>query len=47
LVKEVYNGKLFQGTHQFNFNAGELPKGMYFGKVAVENEMHTLKMVVQ
>jgi hypothetical protein len=47
LVKEVYSGKLFRGTHQFNFNAGELPKGMYFGKVSVENEIHTLKMIAQ
>jgi hypothetical protein len=47
LVKEVYNGKLFQGTHQFSFNAGELPRGMYFGKIAIENEVHTLKMVAQ
>jgi hypothetical protein len=47
LVKEIFNEKLFTGTHQFNFNARELPKGMYFGKVLVGNQTNTLKMIAQ
>jgi hypothetical protein len=47
LVSEIHNGELFKGTHRFRFDAKELPKGMYFGKVIVENQTQTLKMVAQ
>ena len=47
MVSEIHNGELFKGTYQFRFNASELPKGMYFGKVVVENQLQTLKMVAQ
>ena len=47
LVSEIHNGELFKGIHRFRFDARELPKGMYFGKVFVENQTQTLKMVAQ
>ena len=47
VVSQVYNGELYKGTHRFRFEAGELPKGMYFGKVMVGNQVQTLKMIAQ
>jgi hypothetical protein len=47
LVNEIHNGELIPGTHKFRFDAQELPKGMYFGKIVVGNETKTLKMVAQ
>ena len=47
LVNEIQNGNLLRGTYQFRFDATQLPKGMYFGKVMVNNETNTLKMVSQ
>ena len=47
LVKEVHNGDLFKGTHRFGFEAHELPKGIYLGKIIVENQVHSFKMVAQ
>jgi len=47
VVSEIYNGELYKGTHRFRFEAGELPKGMYFGKVMVGNQVKTLKMIAQ
>ncbi len=47
LIKMIQNGQLYEGTHQFEFNANQLPKGMYFGKVMVGNDVKTLKMIAQ
>jgi hypothetical protein len=47
IVSEIYRGELYEGIHRFNFETGMLPKGIYFGKVSVNNEMKTLKMVAQ
>jgi hypothetical protein len=47
LVSEIHNGELAKGTYRFRFNASELPKGMYFGKVMVQNQSQTIKMVAQ
>jgi hypothetical protein len=47
VVSEVYSGDLYKGTHRFRFEAGQLPKGMYFGKIKVDNQVHTLKMIAQ
>jgi hypothetical protein len=47
VVSEVYNGELYKGTHRLQFEAGQLPKGMYFGKVRVGNQVQTLKMIAQ
>jgi hypothetical protein len=47
LVSEIYNGELIKGTHKFSFNAQNLPKGLYFGKIMVENQTQTLKMIAQ
>jgi hypothetical protein len=47
LVTEIQNGELFKGTHKFRFDAKGQPKGMYFGKIVIGNEMQTLKMVAQ
>lgn len=47
VVSQVYNGELYKGTHRFRFEASELPKGMYFGKVMVGNQVQTLKMIAQ
>ena len=47
LVNEIQNGELMVGTYSFGFNANQLPKGMYFGKVIVGNDSKTLKMVAQ
>lgn len=47
VVSEVYNGKLYKGTHRLHFEAGHLPKAMYFGKVRVGNQVQTLKMIAQ
>jgi hypothetical protein len=47
LVSQIHNGELYEGTYRFEFNAQNLPKGMYFGKVIVENQSQTIKMVAQ
>jgi hypothetical protein len=47
LVSEIQNGVLYKGTHRFRFDAQGLPKGLYFGKVIVDNQMKTLKMTAQ
>jgi hypothetical protein len=47
VVSEIYNGELFKGTHRFRFEARELPKGMYFGKIRVGNQVQILKMIAQ
>lgn len=47
IVSEIHNGELYEGIHKFSFETGLLPKGIYLGKIAVNNEMKTLKMVAQ
>ena len=47
VVREIYNGELYEGIHNFSFEAGMLPKGIYFGKISVNNAIKTLKMVAQ
>ena len=47
LVSEIHNGELFKGTHRFRFDAQGLPKGLYFCKVIVDNQLKTLKMTAQ
>jgi hypothetical protein len=47
LVSEIHNGQLYKGTHRFRFDAQSLPKGLYFGKIIVDNQMKTLKMTAQ
>jgi hypothetical protein len=47
LAGEIYQGELHEGTHQFSFNAGHLPKGIYYGKVIVDNQVQTIKMISQ
>jgi hypothetical protein len=47
LISEIQNGVLYKGTHRFRFDAQGLPKGLYFGKVIVDDQMKTLKMTAQ
>ncbi len=47
VVREIYNGELYEGIHSFSFETGMLPKGIYFGKISVNNEIKTLKMVAR
>jgi hypothetical protein len=47
LVNEIQNGELYKGNYRFKFDAQGLPKGIYLGRVVVENETQTLKMVAQ
>lgn len=47
VVSYLQNGELFEGSHEFKFDASRLPAGLYFGKVLVGNETFTLKMVAQ
>jgi hypothetical protein len=47
VVSQIQNGDLFEGTHQFRFDATNLPAGLYFGKVRIENEVKTLKMIAR
>lgn len=47
LVSEIHNGELYKGTHRFRFDAQGLPKGLYFGRIIVDNQMKTLKMTAQ
>ncbi|HPE75639.1 MAG TPA: T9SS type A sorting domain-containing protein, partial [Draconibacterium sp.] len=47
VVSEIQNGKLYDGTYDFIFDASQLPGGLYFGKVIMGNEVQTLKMMAQ
>lgn len=47
VVSEIQNGRLYKGTYNFRFDANQLPKGLYFGKVIMGNEVQTLKMMAQ
>jgi hypothetical protein len=47
LVSEIHNGQLYKGTHRFQFDAQALPKGLYLGRIIVDNQMKTLKMTAQ
>lgn len=47
IVSDIYHGELYEGIHKFSFETGMLPRGIYFGKVSVNNEIKTLKMVAQ
>jgi hypothetical protein len=47
VVSDLQNGELFPGIYNFTFDASRLPAGMYFGKVIVGNESHSLKMIAR
>ena len=47
VVSYLQNGELFEGSHEFTFDASRLPAGLYFGKVLVGDESLTLKMLAQ
>ena len=47
VVADLQEGELSQGIYDFRFDATQLPTGMYFGKVIVGNESHTLKLIAK
>ncbi len=47
LVRELYNGVAFPGTTTLEFDAGGLPKGIYIGQVATENQSFSVKMILK
>lgn len=47
VVSQIQHGDLWEGTYRFQFNAMNLPIGIYIGKVRIGNEMQTLKMIAR
>ena len=47
VVSQLQDGKLYEGTYRFNFDTTQLPTGLYFGKVMIDNEVQTLKMIAR
>ncbi len=47
VVSQIQDGELYEGTHRFGFDASQLPAGLYFGRVMIDSQVQTLKMVAQ
>jgi photosystem II stability/assembly factor-like uncharacterized protein len=45
-VAEIYRGRLSAGTHEFYFDARQLPSGVYFYRAATERHSQTRKMLL-
>lgn len=45
-VARVFDGSLFKGVHKFEFDAAELPSGIYLYKVSTPNYTQTRKMIL-
>jgi len=45
IISVLHEGKLTEGSHQFTFDATNLPKGIYLAKVIAGNEQKTIKML--
>ena len=45
LVRELYNGVAMPGTTTLEFDASELPAGIYIGRVETGNQSFTVKMM--
>jgi hypothetical protein len=45
-ISEILNSKLNQGTHRINFNSDNLPSGIYFYELKVENNRQIRKMTL-
>lgn len=43
---QLANGGLSAGIHQFTFHGGTLPKGIYFCKVRIGNQVNTYKIMI-
>jgi|GEM_PF-2426263 len=46
-VGQLTDGALSEGAHQFAFHGGTLPKGIYFCKVRVGNQVDTYRILIQ
>ncbi len=44
-VAELHNGNLYRGSNRIDFDASNLPNGMYLARVMMGNEVQTLKMI--
>ncbi len=47
LVKELYNGEKNKGFQTLEFHAGNLPKGIYIGRIATDKQNYTFKMILR
>lgn len=47
LVRELYNGVAYPGTRKLEFNAEDLPKGIYIGKIVTNTGSYTVKMIAK
>jgi hypothetical protein len=47
VISNLQHGKLSEGTYRFTFDATQLPTGVYIGKVMIDKEVHTLKMIAR
>ena len=45
-VAELINEVLQQGEHNLNFNASDLPSGIYIAKLSAGNYSHSIKMTL-
>jgi hypothetical protein len=44
VVSTLANGTLTAGIHEFNFNAGGLPSGIYFCRLSAGEKVSIMKM---
>jgi hypothetical protein len=44
-VSKIQEGNLTEGTHQFEFDGSNLPKGIYVAKVITDNSQKAVKMI--
>jgi hypothetical protein len=47
LVAELYNGIMHPGVGTLEFNASELPRGFYIGRITAGNQVYTVKMIAK
>jgi hypothetical protein len=47
LVANLYEGKMYAGTETLEFDATELPRGIYIGKVITDDKESTFKMIAR
>jgi hypothetical protein len=47
LVAELYNGIMHPGVGTLEFNAKELPRGFYIGRITAGNKVYTVKMIAK
>lgn len=45
-IAEMINGRVEAGSYIFNYNAGNLPSGVYFYRLKTENYIETKKMIL-